>query len=195
MTGPNDAGNHTDVPGVFTRVRRDRGIADTLYQLLGYEDERDPEHALDTAARRAAQILDVCGPEYRVRVVRALQLMTGLVLDAAERAAVAFDTLTPEQQEAAIRLANLLRCQNVAHSGFGARLCDDCESDGRRIAVPDLGKPRTTFIGSPEDDASLAGRPTAAARRAEPVSPLPTVCDTCGTTDNNHHAPACASAD
>lgn len=85
MNGPNGAGDRS-VSGVFARVRRDRQVSNLLYGLLGAEDERDPEGALASLATSAAATLDVCGPEYRVRVIRALQLLTGLVLDAAEHA-------------------------------------------------------------------------------------------------------------
>lgn len=85
MNGPNGAGDRS-VSGVFARVRRDRQVSNLLYGLLGAEDERDPEGALASLATSAAATLDVCGPEYRVRVVRALQLLTGLVLDSAEHA-------------------------------------------------------------------------------------------------------------
>jgi hypothetical protein len=123
VTGPNGAGDRAPA-GVFARVRRDRQITNLLYRLLGYDDETDPERALESLATAAAEVLDVCGREYRVRVIRALQLLTGLVLDAAENA-------TPAAVEA--------RCENVSHSGFGARLCDDCDEDRQRaVATPHM---------------------------------------------------------
>lgn len=94
MTGPNGAGDR-DPAGVFSRVRRDRQIANLLYGLLGAEDERDPQTALHSLAMSAGSTLDVCGPEYRSRVVKACTLLVGLVLDSAENATPIVITHSP----------------------------------------------------------------------------------------------------
>jgi hypothetical protein len=80
-------GDRAQVGGVFNRVRRDRQVSNLLYTLLGIEDEHDPRAALDSTAASARLILETAGPAYRVRVVRACQLLTGLVLDVAENVA------------------------------------------------------------------------------------------------------------
>jgi hypothetical protein len=90
VTGPNGAGDRTPA-GVFARVRRDKQVANLLYGLLGYEDETNPAAAIDSLQRSARKTLQDCGPEYRRRVVLALQMLTGLVLDEAERARPAAD--------------------------------------------------------------------------------------------------------
>lgn len=75
-----------EVGDVLGRVRRDRQVANLLYGLLGWEDERDPQAAIESLAASARTVLAAGGPAYRQRVFAALRLLDGMILDTAEDA-------------------------------------------------------------------------------------------------------------
>jgi hypothetical protein len=217
VTGPNGAGDR-EPAGVFARVRRDRQVSNLLYGLLGAEDERNPRRALESLATSAAETLDVCGPEYRVRVVRALQLLTGLVLDAAENAVPPV-----EQIERALALDELdagpriedgpLIDPDCAAGKHGSCVGGPCECDChpepgsgksagqqylQNLVIHDGPVAACPICGGTDGDHNLKNGPhqaadaLAAEQGLHPIgSAIP--CPTCSVI--NGHAPGCADAD